>query len=115
MGEYLRETLRKRGEQAGPPGRLARAGVSGLVVVLLLLGLALLVVALVRLSPLAIAGALVVIGSGCLWWWSNRVSEPAAGTRSRYGEMAEARLAFASLTGLLVGLCGWAIAMVKGW
>ena len=80
MGEYLRETRRKRGEQAGPPGRLARAGVSGLVVVLLLLGLALLVVALVRLSPLAIAGC----PGGDRFRKSVVVEQPGLGTSRRH-------------------------------
>ena len=113
MSEYLREAGRKRAAAAGPPGRLARAGVSGTVVGLGVLGVVLLVVALVLGHPVAIAGAMAAIGSALLWWRSNRRQLSRADQET--AGPAEVRLAFGSLVALLVGMASWAIGMIKGW
>lgn len=116
MGEYLREMRRRRSEQTRQPGPLRRAGVSGLVVVLAVSGLAFLVAALVRLSPLAVAGALVAVGSALLWWLSDRVGERPDGSAGRFfRDMAEVKFAACSITSFLIAVFLWLLGMIKGW
>jgi hypothetical protein len=116
MGEYLREYQRRRRDQASKPGRLRRSGVTGMVVVLAVLGLALLIAALVRLSPLAVVGALLVLGSATLWLLSEQVREHHDVAAARvFRDLAEVKFAASAIVTFLIALLLWALGMVKGW
>ena len=53
----------------------------------------------------------MVIGSGLLWWRSNRLD---CGT-ARVAGSSTVPFAFGSLVALLLGLATWAVGMIKGW
>src|SRR5688572_29776119 len=116
MGEYLRETQRRLIERAGNPGRLRQAGVSGLVIVLAVLAVSFLVAGVIRLSPLAIVGSLVLIASALLWCLSDRVPEhPESRATRLFRDMPEVKLAALSIVCFLVGVFTWLVGMIKGW
>ena len=75
MGEYLQRHNDGFTERAGSPGQLRQAGVSGFVIVLAVLAVSLLVAGVIRQSPLAIVGSLVLAASALLWCLSDRVPE----------------------------------------
>jgi hypothetical protein len=87
-----------------------------MVAVLGVLGLVLLIAAIVRLSPLAVGGALLLLGSAALWLLSERVREhPHAAAAGVFRDLAEVKFAASAIVTFLIALLLWALGMIKGW
>ena len=116
MGEYLQRHNDDFTERAGSPGQLRQAGVSGFVIVLAVLAVSLLVAGVIRQSPLAIVGSLVLAASALLWCLSDRVPEhPESRATRLFRDMPGVKLAALSIVCYLVGVFTWLVGIIKGW